>query len=100
MKRKKLTVAAAAILLLFHSCSMLSPSYISFENGSAYPVTIYLEENGGEPLELEPGKKGFRLLTPGENRVRVEIEELGFSRDYALQISYLQKSRFIFRADS
>lgn len=91
---------AAAILLLLHSCSLLCPSYISFENGSAYPITIFLEESSTEPLELDPGKKGFRLLSPGDYKVRVEIEELGFSRDYRVTAAYQQKSRFIFQTDS
>lgn len=93
----KKTVKLLPLILMLGSCTLLKPSLVNFENLSDYSLHLTIKGRDSRELVIEPGKGEFILTPPGELECRIEIEPLGFSKDYRIKVSYLESSHFIFR---
>ena len=84
------------ILLVFNGCSFLEPSVIIVKNESDHPITIKSEEGHIKESVLEKNKGDFFMVSPGNIKLSISIDEIRYKKEYDLTVAYMEKKKIIF----
>jgi len=80
-------------------CTLFEPSTLIIKNNSAFTICVNLESGINNKLKLDKKDGGFVLVIPGDTKIQIVIDEIGFSRYYAVNLAYNEKKEFIFNLE-
>ena len=83
------------IIILFN-CSLSEPCTLIIENKSNYTIDILIDDGTESKITLNKNKGDYVLVSPGQIKIRVKIDSIKYSKEYSIQINYLEKKKFIF----
>ena len=87
------------LVILLFNCSLTEPCTLIIENKSDYEIDISVDDGNKSNITLKKNKGEYILVSPGEVKIKVNIKSINFSKDYLININYLEKKKFIFNTN-
>ena len=84
------------IMFIFSGCSFLEPSVLIVKNESDHPIVIKSDDGNIKETILGKNKGDFFMVSPGNIKLSITIDEIQYKKEYDLAITYMEKKKIVF----
>ena len=89
-------IILVVLIIILFNCSLTEPCTLIIENESDYTIDILISNGKKSKITLKKNKGDYVLVSPGQIKIKVNIESIKYSKEYSIKINYLEKKKFTF----
>ena len=97
---KKRLLFLNVFIFLIYNCLLIEPVTLIIQNNSDYDIKLNFDKGIEKDIEIKKNKGDFFLFYPDNIKITIIIDEIGFKKEYNINLEYMKDYKFEFNIKS